>query len=331
MTYGSTDGSQPGDRQPAGALGAGEPGQPAASATQPRDEAREKAKTIREQHRKQEKKTRLIIQGTVLLFSVAIVGIVAIILVNGIRPDGPGPLNMRSDGIVIGEGFAAEQTAATRAGADPLPTARDADSNVITIDLYVDYFCKICGAFEEANGEQIATLVESGAATLEIHPLAVLDRVSQGTKYSTRSANAAACVANFSPDAYYAFHTALFDNQPEENTPGLTDKQLADLATKAKATRMASITDCITEQRFKTWVAEAKDRALTGPIPNADVDAVETPPTIIVNGVRYTGAANDADAFAKFVLQAAGTTFNEDAAPSPSPSPSASPTPSKAP
>jgi len=301
MTYGSTDGQRPGGNQR-------------------RDDAREKAKSIREQHRKQERKTRLIIQSTVILFAIAIVGIVAIILVNSIRPLGPGPLNMRSDGILIGQGFVATQTAATRAGQDPLPTAREEGSDVIAIDMYVDYFCKICGAFDEANGDQIATWVESGAATVEIHPLAILDRVSQGSKYSTRSANAAACVANYSPDAYFAFHTALLDNRPEENTPGLTDAQLIDLATKAKVTRVASISDCITSQKFKAWVAEAKDRALTGPIPNSDVKAVGGTPTIIVNGVKYTGAANDASAFSKFVVQAAGTTFNQASTPSPSPS-----------
>jgi protein-disulfide isomerase len=310
MSFGSTDG-QPGFGQPDG--------------KQRREEAREKAKSIREQHRKQEKKTRLIVQSTVILFSIAVVGIVALILVNSIRPTGPGPLNMRSDGILIGEDFVAAQTAATRSGDEPIATVRDSDSDVIAIDMYVDYFCTICGAFEEANGKQIATWVETGAATVEIHPLAILDRVSQGTRYSTRSANAAACVANYSPDAYFAFHTALFDNRPEENTVGLSDAKLIDLATKAKATRIASITDCITEQKFKSWVAEAKERALTGPIPNSDVEKVSGTPTIIVNGVKYTGAANDAAAFSKFVVQAAGTAFNEDAVPSPSPSPSASP------
>lgn len=312
MTYGSTDG-QPGTNQTGG--------------NQRRDEAREKAKSIREQHRKQEKKTRLIVQSTVILFSIAIIGIIAIIIMNSIRPVGPGPLNMRSDGILIGEGFVAAQTAATKPGQDPLPTVRDEESATIAIDMYVDYFCKICGAFEEANGDQIATWVESGAATIEIHPLAILDRVSQGTKYSTRAANAAACVANYSPDAYYSFHTALFQNRPDENTTGLSDEKLIELATKAKATRIASISDCITEQKFKVWVTEAKDRALTGPIPNADLDAITSPPTIIVNGVKYTGAANDAAAFSKFVIQAAGNAFNEDAVPSPSPSPSPSASP----
>jgi len=309
MTYGSTDGDRPGSAS--------------ASSANRRDEAREKAKSIREQHRKQEKKNRLIIQATVLLFAVAIIGIVTIFIANSIRPAGPGPLNMRSDGILIGEGFVAKTTPATKAGQEPVPNVPEEGSDVIAIDMYVDYFCPICGAFEEANGEQISSWVESGAATVEIHPLAILDRVSQGTKYSTRSANAAACVANFSPDQYFTFHTALFDNRPEENTPGLTDEQLVKLATDSKVKNVSKITTCITGQTFKNWVADAKDRALTGPIPNSDVDAVSGTPTIIVNGVKYTGAANDAAAFSKFVVQAAGTSFNEESTSTPTPTPTA--------
>jgi len=300
MTLGSTDDDRPGS-------------------TSRRDEAREKAKSIREQHRKQETKKRLAVQGAILIFAIAIVGIVTLFIVNSIRPAGPGPLNMRSDGILIGEGFAAKTTPATKAGQEPVANVPEEGSDVIAIDMYVDYFCPICGAFEEANGEQIATWVESGAATVEIHPLAILDRVSQGTKYSTRSANAAACVANFSPDQYYTFHTALFANRPDENTPGLTDDQLIKLATESKVTNVAKIDTCITDQTFKTWVADAKDRALTGPIPNSDVDAVSGTPTIIVNGVKYTGAANDAAAFSKFVRQAAGATFNENSTSTPTP------------
>jgi protein-disulfide isomerase len=290
-----------------------------------RDEAREKAKAIREQHRKQEKRSRAVIQAIVVLFSIAIIGIITLFIVNSIRPAGPGPLNMRSDGIVIGEGLIAQQTPATQPGDDPVPTSYDKDSGVVAIVMYVDYFCPICGAFDEANGDQIETWVNSGAATVEIHPLAVLDRVSQGTKYSTRSANAAACVANYSPDQYFAFHTALFESQPEENTAGLTDEELVEVAVKSKVTAPSAIKTCIEEQKFKAWVSDAKDRALTGPIPNSNVDAITSPPTIIVNGLKYTGAANDAAEFSAFVVQAAGASFNESSTSSPTPTPAPAP------
>ena len=296
-----------------------------ADATSRRQDAREKAKAIREAQQKQEKRTRRIVLTTVLLFTFAILGIFALFLANSIRPAGPGPLNMRSDGILIGEKFVATRTPSIQPGQTPIPTVRDKSSDVISIQLYVDYFCPLCKAFEEANGDQISTWVNTGAATLEVHPITLLDRLSQGSKYSSRAANAAACVANFSPDTYFNFHTALFANQPKEDTSGLSNDELTTLAIKAKSKNTTSIRSCIDDQTFKTWVADAKDRALTGPIPNSNVDSVTGTPTVIVNGLAYTGLPNDAAAFSAFVVQAAGAKFNENSTPTPTPTPSEAP------
>ncbi len=296
-----------------------------------RHEAREKARAIREAHKKQDKRTRLIVQFTVILFTVAAIGIIALVLVTSMRPAGPGPRNMLSDGIVLGKGAVAQTTQALKAGQEPVATVAAKDSDVIAIRLYVDYFCSLCGQFEKTNGDQLASWLDSGTATIEVHPIAILDRVSQGTKYSTRAANAAACVANFSPDQYFAFHQALFAQQPAENTVGLTDEQLIALTVTAKVGSASAVSDCITGQTFKSWVANAKDRALTGPIPNADVTSITGTPTVIVNGLKYPGAVNDAEAFAAFVVKAAGTSFSENATSSATstatPTPGATPTP----
>jgi protein-disulfide isomerase len=292
-----------------------------------REEAREKARQIREQQKKLEKRNRRLVRGIVFFGSIALIGIVAIVITSTIRPPSAGPLNMRSDGIVIGEGFIAVETGAIQPGQSPLATIPDSSSEVIAIQVYVDYFSPLGLSFEDANGEQIATWVDSGAATLEIHPLALLDRVSQGTKYSTRAANAAACVANFAPDQYYKFHTLLLENQPKEKSSGLTDKQLVQLTLDANVNNTTKIRGCIEAQTFRSWVADARERALTGPIPFTDVEAISDTPTVIVNGVRYDGAPNDAVAFSAFVVQAAGTAFNENATPTPTPTASETPAP----
>jgi protein-disulfide isomerase len=286
-----------------------------------RDAAREKAKSIREQHRKDERRRRLTRRGGVIFGSVVIVAIIAIVLVNSVRPSSVGPLNMRSDGILIGEDFVAKHSAALLPGDAPVANPRDAKSDVISIQIYLDYFCSNCRDFETVNGDQISAWVKSGAATIEIHPLAILDRVSQGTKYSTRAANAAACVANYAPDQYYKFNSLLFENQKKENTGGLTDDELVALVKKAKTTAYTNISTCIRDQKFAVWVVEAKDRALTGPIPNSNVTAVTATPTVIVNGLRYTGAPNDPVAFSAFIVQAAGTNFSENSTPTPTPAP----------
>jgi protein-disulfide isomerase len=284
-----------------------------------REEAREKARQIREQQKKLEKRNRRLVRGIVFFGTIALIGIIAIVLTSTIRPPSAGPLNMLSDGILIGESFHGLETSAIQPGHNPIPNLRDDASDVVAIEIYVDYFSPLGLAFEEANGEQISTWVDSGAVTLEVHPLAILDRVSQGTKYSTRAANAAACVANFAPDQFYDFHVGLLKAQPAEDSAGLTDKQLVQLTLDANVNSTTKIRGCIEAQTFRSWVADARARALTGPIPSSDVSAITDTPTVIVNGVQYDGAPNDAVAFSAFVVQAAGTSFNENATPTPTP------------
>ena len=90
-----------------------------------------------------------------------------------------------------------------------------------------------------------------------------------GSQYSLRAANAAACVAEYSPDSFFDFHEALFRDQPEEGSEGLTDEQLVQRASKAGVTNLSKVTTCIEKRRFTSWVQQATVRALNGPIPDA--------------------------------------------------------------
>ena len=286
-----------------------------------REAAREKARILREEQKKKERRTKWILQGSIILGSLAVIAIVALVLVNSARPAGPGPRNMASDGIQINQGFIATKTDAIQPGEEPIPNERDEAAGVLDIQMYVDYLCPICRQFEETNGAYIASLLENGGTTVEIHPIAILDRLSQGTRYSTRSANAAACVADFSPNQFYDFHNLLFVNQPAENTAGLSDDDLVALSVEAGVLEPDDVASCIRNQTFKSWTAAATARALNGPIPNSNVPQVTGTPTVIVNGLKYEGAINDLASFQAFVLQAAGTTFNQNSTPTPTPTP----------
>lgn len=286
-----------------------------------REAAREKARILREEQRKKDRRTKVLLQGGIVLATLAIAAVVVLVIVNSIKPAGPGPLNMASDGIQLTAGAVATETPALKPDEEPIPNERDEDSGVIDIQMYVDYLCPICGQFEAANGEYISSLLENGGATVEIHPISILDRLSQGTKYSTRATNAAACVANYSPNQFYDFHNLLFANQPAENTSGLSDDELIELTTQAKVESADDIASCIKNQEFKAWVTNSTDRALNGPIPNSNVDKVTGTPTVIVNGLKYEGAVNDLASFQAFVIQAAGDDFNESSTPTPTPTP----------
>ncbi len=291
-----------------------------------RQEARDKARALREQHRKRERRNKYLLQGGLIVAALAIVAVVTVVITTSIRPPAPGPLNMLSDGIVIGTGFEAETTPALAAGEDPVESTPAEGSTAIPIQIWLDYQCPVCGQFEKANADQISTLVDQGIATVEIHPVAILDRASQGTRYSTRSANAAACVANYSPNDFFDFSALLFADQPAENTEGLTDDELIAIAQNAEVGKASAVEKCITDIEFENWVADATDRATADEaLVNPANNSFGTP-TVFVGGTRYTGAPDDATEFAKFVAAADGAAFQESTA-SPSPSPSVSPAP----
>jgi protein-disulfide isomerase len=299
------------------------PGAELDAAAGARAAARDRARELRELHQKQDKRRRLIVQAGIAAALVVIVAIVGIVLV--LRPaETRGPQNMLSDGIKIGEQLKAVQTAGLQPGGDPVPSESNPPA-VIDIRLYVDYHCAECGRFEQTNGEQLRNWAATGAATVEIHPVAMLTTTS-ATQYSLRAAAAAACVADLAPDHFYDFHEALLRNQPEEKSDGPADDEILDLAEAAGVTALGQIRRCVAEDRFRSWVKEATARALAGPIPNASIPAVDAPLVILVNGERFVPSADmDPGELARFVVQAAGDAFSSNPTPTPTPTPTETP------
>ncbi|TFD76317.1 DsbA family protein [Cryobacterium psychrophilum] len=281
-------------------------GQPRPPRKDRRDQAREQSRLMRDDEHARAKRQRLLRRGGIggiggVLLAAATVA--ALVVANQNTPSYAGPLNMASDGILIGgDGttVSAAMTPALAAGAKPVATDKSQLSDMVNIDIYVDYMCLLCGQFEATNAAQIASWVTAGNATVELHPLSILDTSSRGNNDSTRAANAAACVANFAPDSFLAVNTALFAKQLAEETGGLTDAQLQSLIEKAGATN-PNIAACITKETFVPWVRAASDRALKGPLPNADITKVTGTPTVLVNGASYKGSLSDAKAFEAFV------------------------------
>ena len=278
-------------------------GQPVPPKKDRREMARESARQLREEQQKKEKRNRWLLRGGIGVGLIAAAVIVALVVVGSQGPAAPGPLNMASDGVLLtgdGTNIVPVETEALAADADPIATDPSTLGDTANIVVYADYLCPFCGQFEITNGEQIAGWVAAGNATLELHPISILDQASAGSKYPTRAAGALACVANYEPENVLAMNAALFANQPAENTEGLTNEDLVSLATDAGVTD-EKVAPCITENTFASWVDAATQRALDGPIPNADIEQVKGTPTVLVNGVSYPGALDDAAAFEAFV------------------------------
>ncbi|WP_412875578.1 DsbA family protein [Curtobacterium flaccumfaciens pv. flaccumfaciens] len=293
-----------------------------------REAARQRAQRARTQQKRRQRGVRLGLQiglGVVLLAAATIV---TLVLVDSVKPAGPGPSTMSQGGITIGQGLEPVTASASgSASASPSSAATDG-AGTVRITLYVDYLCPGCGQFEQANGDYIEDLVDSGAATVDIHPVAILSNRSQGTKYSLRAANAAACVAEHSPNQFYAVNQALFAKQPDEGTPGLTDAELTDVVTGVQGLQERSaVRSCIADQDYAKWVDEQTTAVSDGRIPGSTLKEFPGTPLVLVNGQRYelTSPVTNDD-FRTFVVTAAGAT---DATPTPTPSASPSPTPTK--
>lgn len=169
----------------------------------------------------------------------------------------------------------------------------------VIVDEYVDPRCPFCAEFEKANGELLLAGVKSGVITLRVHSLTFLDRSSQGTNYSSRASAALTCQATVNPGQTLEYMSALFANQPLEQTAGLSNRELAGLATGA-----VSILDCIESGEYEGWSQRNTETALTGPIDRAEIPAVSQTPTVLVDGAVYTGSLTDTAEFSAFVAAA---------------------------
>lgn len=176
----------------------------------------------------------------------------------------------------------------------------------VQVDLYLDYMCPICLKFEEANAAELDRLREDGDITFVVHPVAILDRMSEGTAYSTRAASAAAAVASEAPEAFADFSAALLEQQPEEGTSGLTDAQIADIARGAgvPATVAATIEDGTATTTYSGWVTEQTAAA-------ASDESLRSSrgfgtPTAVVDGQRFSGDWTQPGALADAVEEARG-------------------------
>ncbi|MBL7260532.1 DsbA family protein [Paractinoplanes lichenicola] len=216
------------------------------------------------------------------------VGVVAVLLIAGL----------------VGWGVLANQDKKTDASKVNTPsvavddgTAFAVGTGPVTVDIYEDFMCPICHSFEQQTGPTIAQLVTDKKVTVRYHPVSILDRASNGTEYSTRSAGAAAAAAV--DGKFLEYHNVLFENQPEENSDGLTNEKLIELGQGVGLGD--TFATAVNEGTYKSWATKTTEtfasRGFNGT------------PTIVVNGKQVEGPNNTlptTEIFTQAVTAAAG-------------------------
>ncbi|GAB1645292.1 DsbA family protein [Krasilnikovia sp. MM14-A1259] len=160
-------------------------------------------------------------------------------------------------------------------------TAFPVGSGPVVVDLYEDFMCPVCRAFESQSSAALRELAAKNEITLRYHPVAILDRASQGTQYSSRSAGAAAAAAQ--GGKFVEYHDVLYANQPAEDTPGLTDDKLIELGRTVGLTD-ATFTDAVKKKTYVPWAGKATD--------TFSARGYSGTPTVVVAGKQVTGPNN---------------------------------------
>ncbi len=254
-----------------------------------RQHARDVARQRAEAEKRRKRRNRWFLQGGIGLGIIAIAAIVTIVIVNVNNAgtvSAAGPANMATGAIQFTGSDGKVTPVTTKAvGASgtesPVPTA--AADGKVQVTEYVDWACPICKQFEAAYADQILDKVKSGDVTLAIHPVSILDQNYVGSRYASRAANAAMCVANYAPEKFLDVQTQFFDNQPDEGTKGLTNAEIEKLV-KAGGATGSDVADCVSNESYRGWVTKTTNVVL------AD-DALKGPqgfgtPTVVVDGKR---------------------------------------------
>jgi protein-disulfide isomerase len=215
-------------------------------------ERRAAAAAAAAERQKQARRRALRLQiGIGALLVAVVVGVTALVLsLRGSGEDATPPAGLTADGgVVLG--------------------AAEAPVEVVVVE---DFQCPACLAFEEDAGDLLAEYRAGDQVSVEYRAISFLDRASS-TDYSSRAANAAACVLDDAgADAWMTMHEALFADQPPEGGEGLPDSELESKA----ATAGADVGSCIEDGTFRDWVEQTTDTVF-------EDDRVNGTPTVFVN------------------------------------------------
>ena len=276
--------------------------------------AREKARELREAQLKKDRRNKLLTRWGIVVGIVAVLVIIAVVVINSVRggiPDaGSAPANSNvNGGITLTSTTALEpsepfevdvnnlpEATTTNAAGETVPAGVEAAApgEPVKIVEYVDVNCVHCSDFASTYGAQIESWLDAGEVTYEYRTVAFLDRGSP-TNYSSRGANAAACVADSNPESYWSFMKAIFAQYPNGE---IDNAALVDMAEAAGATNVG---DCITNDGFRTFVKYADSMAReagVGGTPTVYINGSEGDLNTFVETVQAAIDANKAEAAA---------------------------------
>ncbi len=150
-----------------------------------------------------------------------------------------------------------------------------AEAGAPTLDVFEDFQCPACAAFEARLGPTIDELATAGKVEVVYHVKNFLDDNLRNDS-STRAGNAAFCAAD--AGKFVEYHSQLFANQPATEGDGFSDQTLTGIATAVgiSGEELDTWETCYQAGRYDDYI-DSVERA-------SFEDGVRGTPTVRING-----------------------------------------------
>ena len=158
------------------------------------------------------------------------------------------------------------------------------------IDVWEDFQCPSCKAFESTNGAAIKALVVEKKAKVVFHPLSFLG------PESVYAANGAACASD--QGKFLEFYEIMYANQPAENSGAWINEGVIATAAAAGVTG-PEFEACVNKGKYADWVGNVGSEG--------SKQSINSTPTVFINGKeidRASGAYYSAADFMKLLVAA---------------------------
>jgi protein-disulfide isomerase len=143
------------------------------------------------------------------------------------------------------------------------------------VDLWEDFRCPACRQFEQNFGNDILAGIKAGKIQVRYHMLSFLTFADRSA--SRRAANAGFAAYDLGgQDAFMAFHSWAYENQPEETVDGFFPNDLAALAATLGVQDTHAYQTAVHDMTFGGFVDTVNE--------SMQVAGIQGTPTVVVGG-----------------------------------------------
>jgi len=232
--------------------------------------ARERIRQEREREARRQRNRVLIVVGSAV--GAILIAVIVIVVAR------PGQSTGTGTGTVQSAYYTGPFAPATK---NPDHTVTMSRTTVTTpvLDIYEDFQCPVCDAFEKANGAEVQKLAFQGAVRVIYHPFTIFLGEQPAQDNSIRAWAAAQCVP---AGSWLEYHNLLFSNQPGERAQGgFPIRLLLGLGRKIGLTS-PSFTQCVSSQKYAPLGVPLSKKIIRS--------GIDSTPTVKLNGKTVSNA-----------------------------------------